>query len=355
MDSDYYNNFLNDDERKILDQYDSIIIWGFPLHTHTHSYIHAMWCKVFKALHKQTYWLHNDMIVPEHVQFKNSIIITEGYADDKIPIDPSCVYFVHKAINPDKYLSQGARLIEIRFHLNEIHDDSNDYKLDDGTHNIIQLSDQTKYEKLYNNAGLHISKRGSYIKNMNYEAIYIYWGTDLLPHEFNFDDINIIPENVIYYIGTPTNSYNSHYFQDVCKKCNIQFVSINPWHNPISFEETKTLMQRSLICPDFRPTGTQYHIEKFGLKNGWNMLENGYLPCRVLKAMSYGKLGITDSANVKQILGDSVIYHPDMLELFKLCMEKHSDKDFIHRGMKHIQDNHTYIHRARDLLRALMQ
>ena len=36
-----------------------ICIWGHPLHSHTHSYIHAAFFKAFKALGHETYWLKN--------------------------------------------------------------------------------------------------------------------------------------------------------------------------------------------------------------------------------------------------------------------------------------------------------
>jgi hypothetical protein len=59
-----------------------IIIWGFPLDTHTHSYIHAAWLKTFKFLGYEAYWFH-DANYPENFDYKNCLFISEEYAAEK--------------------------------------------------------------------------------------------------------------------------------------------------------------------------------------------------------------------------------------------------------------------------------
>jgi len=348
-----YLQILSPIEREQLNKYSKVIIWGFPLDTHTHSYIHAMWVKVFKtAFKKDTYWFHDNNF-PNDFDYNNCLFITEGYADKNIPIYPSSTYCVHNAIVPEKYLSNGCRLIEIRFNVNEIHDVNNDFKLDDGTHNLTILTPHAKYEKLTSNKDIHVSKRGNSIKSMNYECIYLYWATDLLPHEFNYDDINIQKENTIYYIGSGVHSPNYDKFRSMCINHNINWIISNPWANPISFEQNKILMQKSILAPDFRPIGSIQDTELFGIKNGKNHLEIGYLPCRVLKAISYGQLGITDSIHVKNILQEHVIYNNNMEELFTISMTERLNKERILKAMKYVQANHTYLNRAHELIKAL--
>ena len=36
-----------------------IVIWGYPLYSHTHSYIHAAFYKAFTHLGYETYWFHD--------------------------------------------------------------------------------------------------------------------------------------------------------------------------------------------------------------------------------------------------------------------------------------------------------
>jgi hypothetical protein len=350
-----YSDRLNVKENEELNKYKKIIIWGFPLHSHTHSYIHAMWVKVFQVgFNKDTYWFHDDKF-PADFDYEHCLFITEGYADKNIPIIHNSVYFVHNAIHPQKYLSKNVRLIEIRFNVNEIHDINNDFHLDDGTHSLIELTPHAKYEKLYSNKDIHKSNRGDSITKMNYECIYLYWGTDLLPHEFNYADISIPKENVVNYVGSGCNSNNYREFRMVCSKNGIQWKISDPWRSPLSFEENKLLMQKSILAPDFRPTGTSHDTELFGIKNGKNHLEIGYLPCRVLKAISYGQLGITDSKYVKAILGDHVIYDSNMENLFVLAMKERTNTYQILNAMKFVQENHTYVNRAIELIKALCQ
>jgi len=350
-----YSHRLSPTEKEELDKYKKVIVWGFPLHSHTHSYIHAMWAKVFKdGFAKDTYWFH-DNDFPTDFDYNNCLFITEGYADKNIPIMSSSVYFVHFAINPEKYLVKNARLIEIRFNVNEIHDCNIDFKRDDGTHTLIDLTPHAKYEKLTSNKDIHASKRGNLIKPMNYECVYIYWGTDLLPHEFNYEDINIPKENSVYYIGSGIQSNNYPMFMNICLRNGIQWITSDPWSSPLSFESNKLLIQESILAPDFRPIGTEDDTKIYGLKNGKNHLETGYLPCRVLKAISYGQLGITDSKYVKDILGDHVVYDSDMEKLFSIAMKERTNKCKILNAMKYVQENHTYVNRAIELIKVLCQ
>jgi hypothetical protein len=351
-----YLHLLTEEEKVRLDKIKKVIVWGFPLHSHTHSYIHAMWVKVFKeGFLKDSYWFH-DEDYPEDFDYSECLFITEGYADTNIPINDSSVYFVHNAIEPEKYIYRNARIIEIRFNIKEIHDINNNFKLNDGTHNnIVKLSNDTKYEKLTSNKDIHPTMRGIRIKNLKYECVYMYWATDLLPHEFQFDDVHFNKDACVYYVGSAVNSLNYVMFRDLCLTHNINWAQVDPWKTPISFEENRELMKKSLLCPDFRPIGTDSDVKTYGLKNGKNHLAIGYLPCRVLKAISYGNIGITDSYFVKEILGDHVLYHSDMQTLFERAIEERTNHGRIETSMKYVQENHTYVNRAIDLIRALLQ
>ena len=112
---------MNDSERNIFRSFRQVIIWGFPLHSHTHSYIHGAWVKTFQHIGIPVHWFH-DGSFPELFDYTNTCFITEGWADDNIPIESSSTYFVHIAKDPSKYLDKGARLIEIRYHVIEIND-----------------------------------------------------------------------------------------------------------------------------------------------------------------------------------------------------------------------------------------
>jgi len=82
-----------------------VIIWGFPLHTHTHSYVHYGWYKAFQHLGYETYWFHDkEFPSSDTFDYTHCLFITEGYADEHIPLHPSNIYFVHVARRPLKYI-----------------------------------------------------------------------------------------------------------------------------------------------------------------------------------------------------------------------------------------------------------
>src|ERR1700744_2983695 len=176
-----------------------VVIWGYPLHSHTHSYIHYGWVKAFKYLGFATYWFH-DKDYPNDTQFdyENTLFITEGYADNNIPLKKSSIYFVHICINPEKYYSKVQRFFDVRYLVNNIKDCNYDYVLDKTK--CSKISEVTYYDIVNNTSGL--TKHKNNPLNISYEIIYICWATDLLPNEINFDWINCDRTEKIYYIGS---------------------------------------------------------------------------------------------------------------------------------------------------------
>ena len=337
-----------------MDNFDKVVIWGYPLHSHTHSYIHYGWYRAFKHLGYETYWF-NDNDYPNDFVFKKILFITEGYADKKIQLDASNIYCVHMCINPEKYVSDGvnARCIDIRYNVKSIKDCNYNYSLDEEIRNNIakQISSVSYYQKLHDNSGISCSNN----KKLEYEAFYTAWATDLLPHEFNESDIDIKKENSIYWVGSigQGNYLNILKFKQSCDthKPKINFIYNDPWKTPLDHNKCKELMQKSYITPDIRGSGDKHKIANG--ETGDCHKDTGYLPCRIFKAISYGCLGITNSKAVRDLfINDDIdiIYSDNESELLKLGNDKKNDKDLIKKQMNYVKDNHTYINRINDLL-----
>jgi hypothetical protein len=338
-------------ELEIFKQFRQVIVWGFPLHSHTHSYIHGAWVKTFKWLGVPVHWFHDKGFPdPASFDYSNSCFITEGWAEDKIPVRADCTYFVHIAKNPAKYLDAGARLIEIRYNVKEIHDFNYDYVLPTGAKS---LSPQTLYEVVPNDAAV-ASRRGRPVHEKPYEAVYMYWATDLLPHEFNYDDAAIERNNkVVYYLGSVTPPHPVHDFVKVAQQKGVRVLLNNPWSRPMSFEDNIKLMKTSYCAPDFRTRGQADKAREYGQMNGTNHLDIGYIPCRVFKAISYGQTGITNSPRVKEILGEFVEYAASPEDVLPIVERRKDDVAWRQACMRHVAENHTFLQRARDLARTL--
>lgn len=330
-------SFLNQAEIATLDTFDAVIVWGYPLYSHTHSYIHYCWTKTFLALGKPTFW-YNDKEYDTQRTYKNCLFIAEGFQDDNIPLDASNTYCVLFPIHPQKYLACGARLIELRFHIPYFDDQNSYWDLNDGTHTLENISEDGIYERLSSNVGISKQFRGLTTTPMNYEALYMYWATDLLPWEINLDDAFITPEPTAVYVGTPYSGERWAEFEQTVKDLGIRMEYHNPWDHPISFQENRDLVKKATFAPDFRND-----VHK----------ANGYIPCRIFKNISYGVLPITDFKQAHELFGEHVVYDTDMKTLVKKGIEALADIPRRQAAMKYIAVRHTYVQRARDILRVL--
>jgi len=340
-------------ELAAFQQFKQIVVWGFPLHTHTHSYIHGAWVKTFKHLGLTVHWFHDgEHPSPATFDYSNTLFITEGWADDHIPVNATSTYFVHIAKNPAKYLDVGARLIEIRYNVLEINDYNYNYTLPT---DAFALSRDTLYEVVKDDRAV-AGRRGRATTAKPYEAVYMYWATDLLPHEFNFEDAAATEKlPAVFYIGSmDAEGHPFHAFRRACEAREIAVVQIDPWRTPVSYEENIALMKASYCAPDFRTTGSAEKAREYGKMNGTNHLEIGYIPCRVFKAISYGQTGITNSPRVKAILGKHVEYVADPAAVLEVVERRKADMEWRQAAMRHVAERHTFLQRARDLARALL-
>lgn len=327
-----------------------VVIWGYPLNSHTHSYVHYGWYKGFKSLGYETHWLPNEPVKDASL-FKNCLFITEGYTDDHIPMDASNIYLVHVAIKPKKYLDIGARLIDLRYNVTEIKDCNYIYQL--ANKSLQKISEVTYYEK--HSSDRDLNPRWRHHTAVQYEAIYIAWATDLLPDEIHFEDRFIEPAkpSVTYFIGSigGGNQMDVQRFATSCSRHGIQFIHHNPWQNPLSFNDAKQLVQQSIVCPDIRGSGDPDKV-RMG-ETGTCHKHIGYIPCRLFKNISYGKLGMTNCPRLKELFGDKVLLETDESQMVPRYLEASQNKDYILEQMKWVKEHHTYLNRIQDLLTIL--
>ena len=328
--------------------FSKVIIWGFPLHTHTHSYIHYGWVKGFRHLGYDTYWF-DDNNYPRDFNFNDCLFITEGYADTNIPVVSTSIYFVHIARYPEKYIGKVKRFIEIRYLVDSIKDCNYDYILDKSK--CEKISDCTYYEKLHDNGG--IAKHHATPQPMEYECIYTCWATDLLPHEIVEENIYKPKDNRIYWFGSAnhTNTKEIAIFYQECVKNGVEFVTNDPWRNPLPFDVVQDYTMKSFMSPDFRSSGDPRKIAQG--ETGTCHKQIGYIACRLLKSISYGHLGITNSKHSFELLERKVIYNSDESQLFYDALPQLTNHDLIKEQMHIVREKHTFLNRIQDLLTTL--
>lgn len=289
------------------------IVWGHKNNGHTHSYIHSSYYKAAKFLGFESYWLDGSENL-NNFNFDNSIFFTEDQVQHNIPLNKSSKYILHHT-NLEKYKNHDLNYINLANYLKPCDELISAYHPE----NIVEKINDFCYwdEKT--------------------KTIYQPWATDLLPNQIDINNATKYNpnNNVINYIGTVhENSPQIHQFLNICNKHGIKF-NVTRTNTD---EKNKNLIENSYLSLDLRGHG---HIEV------------GYLPCRVFKNLSYGRITGTNSENVKTKLGDNVVFDSDIEILFERLIDSEKTKSIndIQKTMTYIKDEHTFVNRINNLLK----
>lgn len=320
-----------------------VIIWGHTLHDHTHSYIHNAFYRAFKHMGYKTYWYSDNGAsnYPEETadNFENTLFLSHGLVCKNIPLSDTCFYILHNA--------------ELKLDNNRCQI----FSSDESKNNIKPIEQSIPKDnfvniQVYTNdcIGRDIPDKNiqfHYYMEPPHNIIYFPWATDLLPHEIDNNIHNLSNHKMFLccnFIGMITPPWKI--LSNVLKKYQIRLnnfggsFDINSSNNK-SIDENQQLIQQSIIAP--------------ALQTEWQV-NAGYIPCRIFKNISYGKMGITNSKTVFDLFNQKIIYSNNIEELVYngVMFEKRTDKISIMSNlMTEVRDNHTYINRINYMLNYL--
>ncbi|MDR3550952.1 MAG: hypothetical protein P4L31_06070 [Candidatus Babeliales bacterium] len=288
-----------------------VIIWGHKLHSHTHSYIHFSFHKTFKHLGYDTLWLDKNDDT-SCIDFSNSLFITEGQVDQNIPLREDCRYILHNC-NPAKY--------------KKLFDQNLCIILQVYSHDCLKRK-ETKIDDC-----MHI--------NIEQKTIYMPWATDLLPDEID-EMKKQLPsqkrQKAVYWIGTVGGGVHGNQdqldpFAKACRENHVKFQHIT------HAEQAENI---DLICKSYMAPAIQ----------GKWQCDNGYVPCRIFKNISYGQMGITNSKTIYDLFKGKIVYNEDTHQLFYDAKKrlKNMDINEMYDLMDFVKTKHTYINRIESLL-----
>ena len=172
-----------------------------------------------------------------------------------------------------------------------------------------------------------------------YKIICCPWATDLLPNEIEYNIKNLAhmkSKQVSNFVGMPLAHLEA--YKECMNTHNIKYTNYggtfdkDSKHNKTT-NENMLLIQESIIAPALQ-TDLQIRI--------------GYIPCRIFKNISYGKMGMTNNMTVYKLFNEKILYSTNIEELVTqgLDFENKSDKNTIlEELMREIKDKHTYINR----------
>ncbi|MCI5051720.1 MAG: hypothetical protein MRY21_01120 [Simkaniaceae bacterium] len=288
-----------------LHAFDQVVIWGHKLHSHTHSYIHEAFFRAFNHMGYKTLWL-DDEDDQSLYNFKNSLFITEGQVDKKIPLRQDCVYVLHNCDDP-KYKG------------------INGCKLQVYTDDVLSRKTAKKIAPCI-------------YYDLENKTLYMPWATDQLPNEI--DTIKksikgIERSNYVAWVGTICDGEHGNIGQlepffkkskrEVAKKRGIEIA------------EHIDFIRNAYMAPT--------------IVGKWQK-EKGYIPCRIFKNISYGQMGITNSKRVAELFGDRIVYEESESKLFTAAEKrmKSLKEEELFALMDFVRDNHTYVQRIETIL-----
>lgn len=288
-----------------------VIIWGHKLHSHTHSYIHYAFYRTFTHLGYDTLWLDNNDNVSS-IDFSECLFLTAGGVDQLMPVRSDCRYILHNCA-PERYkalFAQNACII-----------------LQVYSHDCLKRNEEKIDSCMY--------------INRETKTIYMPWATDLLPHEIDTIKSQMPSReksNTIYWVGSVWDGIhgNRNYINDfktACRENNIMLQEVAA----VDQNQNIDLIGKSYMAP--------------AIQGQWQC-ENGYIPCRIFKNISYGQMGITNSKTVYDLFEGKIIYYPDSYQLFYHAQEQlqHTTLQELYDLMDLVKNKHTYINRIDHIL-----
>jgi len=304
-------------------RFTKVFIWGHPLGSHTHSYIHNSYAVAFRHLGYEVE--HMDGGSPSEIP-PGSLVFTEGQVDQHVPVR-------------------------------------------DDLHYVLHNCDRAKYESVQDKCvwlGVLAAYNGS-IENMEHiepwahwdagsRTLFQPWGTNLLPHEINLDWVDLPRRPLIHFVGTVVSTGMSNNWNEVeafarsAERCAVQFHvhggysgggKRGPIHKHAEWPSEKhhrLLVQESYVAPTIQ---------------GKFQVENGYIPCRPFKNISYGHVLVANSAAVRDFFYPymQVVYNENCFALFN---DYESRPSYDVRGaMEHVRDNHTFVQRIETIMEVM--
>ena len=305
-----------------------VIVWGFKNTYHTHGHIHEGFFRAAKRMGRESYWTdEKDPAFEDY--FSNALVITEHQAvNSSLPLRDGCLYAVHNLVKVDWEMGRNP---EDRWSENA------SYILRDA--DVLTFGVYTCGPR----PGTTMLDNGNMPLDVKAKVLEMLWATDIFPEDiegYKATARMIVPESKnIYFIGSGRGTLDR--FGEACRDNGVEFHAVGGWgRQRVSVEDNVRLVQESRFAPTL--------VDEF-------QTTHPYIPCRVLKNISYGRFGVTNSKYVNEFLGREVVFNPDTYELYRQAELElpHVPLGTLHRQMDWVAKYHTYLNRLSGLLEAV--
>lgn len=305
-----------------------VVVWGHKLgrpdQSHTHSFVHEAFYKTFIHLGYETYWLDNNDNL-DNLVFNDCLFISEGQVDGRIPINSTNKYVLHNC-NLQRYNSVISNVLNLQVY----------------THDCLNrdVSVVDKDQLCYYQPKADYSRKDHGCDN---RTLYQPWATNLLPHEFSPTQTiasKYSRTKKIYWIGSVMygefrNDDKLSELQNAAAKDGVELI-----HAKLPNQVQARAIAESWIAP--------------ALQGNWQ-INKGYIPCRVFKNLSFGRMTPTNSATVNNLFKNQLVYSESIQEMYEKAneWEFNPNKILLAELINITSQKHTYINRIQRILEVL--
>lgn len=234
--------------------------------------------------------------------------------DSELPVERGAAYVTHHSL-PEKYEDKVDRWLKL--------------------HNFVA---DLELGQSFNYPGYGVEKVDAvtYWDPSN-RALYMPWATDLLPGEVH--PVGERSPRQINYVGTVNHDGILPRFKAFSDSALRAGYKVRVFEG-VSNQRAMELAIASKLVIDIR--------------GDWH-LQRGYVPCRIWKALSYGRAVTSNSPKLAGVFGDRIALAPEGQDLFGVALRHESQSDAIQarENQNWVMKNHTFVNRARAILELL--
>jgi len=312
----------------MTEKFNKVVVWGHKLldarTANTFAFIHDSWYRTFNYMGYEVLWLDNSDDV-SGLSFENCLFLTEGQVDQNIPIVASSKYVIHNC-NLDKYRPILPNVLNLQV-----------YTHDCLTRNVVPVD----LEQL-----AYYQKDPDYSRpdhGCDNRTLYQPWATNLLPSEIDPDHTIAMQHKrrkQIFWIGSIMGGphRNDDKIQDLAQAAKGDGVQLI--HAKLQNDLQPRAIAESWIAP--------------ALQGSWQV-DKGYVPCRVFKNLSFGRMTATNSQTVWDLFDQKLPYSPDTAEMYLKAKlwEENPDPQTLRELVQKVKDKHTFVNRINNILKVL--
>lgn len=311
-----------------LPKFNKVVIWGHKLldarTANTFAFIHDSWFRTFKYMGYEALWLDNSDNI-SGLDLNNCLFLTEGQVDQKMPVLETSKYIIHNC-NIEKYKPVLPNVLNLQVYTH------------DCLTRKVELVDQEQL--CYYQPEADFSRPDHGCDN---RTIYQPWATNLLPNEFGVDNniaLKTPKTKKIFWIGSimggpHRNDDKLSELAMAAKTDGIGFI-----HAKLQNDVQPQAIASSWIAP--------------AVQGAWQV-EKGYVPCRVFKNLSFGRMCPTNSETVNRLFEGRLVYDADVAGMYYKAVEweKNPNKETLDFLIEKVRTKHTFVNRIENMLRVL--